>query len=360
MEEPAPAGKGKIFPCPSCGADLEFHIGQQNLRCPFCGYSQDLAPGEDESLKEQDFTATLERLVELRRAGFSEKLETEEVECEACSATVEFKGPLTSTECAYCGSPVQRENVHRSQERVPVDGVVPFQVDRGRAQGNLTRWLKSRWFAPNAFKKRGLEGKFNGVYLPFWTFDAMAFCRYRGQRGDRYRVSRGSGKNRREEMAMRWRSASGEFQVFFDDLVVAANQTLPRNYLAKLKPWPLEKARPFTEELLAGHFAQTYELALDQAFPRAEKQIENRLRMDARRRIGGDAQKIERLEKQLSAITYKHLLMPVWMMSYRYKDKTYQVLVNAASGEVFGQRPYSAVKIIFAVLALLLVVLLFS
>lgn len=359
-ESPAGTGKGKIFPCPSCGADLEFHIGQQNLRCPFCGYAEDLTPGEDERLEERDLSATLERLVELRRAGGSEKLETEEVECEACSATVEFKGPLTSTECAYCGSPVQRENVHRSQERVPVDGVVPFQVDRRRAQENLGRWLESRWFAPNAFKKRGLEGKFNGIYLPFWTFDALAFCRYRGQRGDRQIISRGSGRNRRRETKVRWQPASGQFQTFFDDLVVPANRTLPRDFLAKLQPWPLEKARPFTEELLAGHFAQTYEISLDEAFPQADQQIEARLEVEAARRIGGDLQRVQSLEKRLSAITYKHLLMPVWMMSYRYKERTFQVLVNAASGEVFGQRPYSAVKIIFAVLAAILLVLVFS
>ena len=353
-------GKGKIFPCPSCGADLEFHIGQQDLRCPFCGHAEDLTPGEDDEVGEQDFSARLERLVELRRAGKSDTLETEEVECEACSATVEFKGPLTSSECAYCGSPVQRENAHRSKERVPVDGVVPFQIERRRAQQNLSRWLKSRWFAPNAFKKRGLDGKFNGIYLPFWTFDAMAFCRYRGERGDRQVVVRGRGRNRQQRTSLRWTPASGQFQSFFDDLIVAGNRTLPRKFLARLKPWPLEKARPFTEELLAGHFAQTYEIPLDEAFPLAEQQIEQRLRGAAARRIGGDSQRIHRLEKRLSAITYKHLLMPVWMMSYRYKERSFQVLVNAASGEVFGQRPYSAVKIILTILALLAVVLMFS
>lgn len=352
-------GQGKIFPCPSCGADLEFHIGQQDLRCPFCGYAEELTPGEGEAVEEQDFRAMLERLVELRRAGRSEILETEEVDCEACGATVEFKGPLTSTECAYCGSPVQRENVHRSRERVPVDGVVPFQVDRRRAQESLNRWLKSRWFAPNAFKKRGIDGRFNGVYLPYWTFDAMTYCRYRGERGDRTMQVVGSGKNRRHRTVLRWSPAAGQFQRFFDDLIVAANRSLPAGYLAKLEPWPLDQARPFTEELLAGYLAQTYEVSLEEAFGQAERRIESSLKADAARRIGGDSQRIHHLEKRLSAITYKHLLMPLWMMSYRYREKTFQVLVNAASGEVFGQRPYSVVKIASAILASLFLSFLF-
>ncbi|MCB1035408.1 MAG: hypothetical protein KDD47_16410 [Acidobacteria bacterium] len=360
VEAEGEKARGKIFPCPSCGADLTFHIGQQNLRCPFCGYSQELAPGEGEVVAEQDLAERLRRLVELRRQGLTETLETETVECEACGAAVEFKGPLTSTECAYCGSPVQRQNVHRSQTRMPVDGVVPFQVERRQAQENLDRWLKSRWFAPNAFKKRGLEGKFNGVYLPFWTFDAMAFCRYRGERGDERIEVRGSGNDRRRHTVVDWSPASGQFQRFFDDLVVAANRSLSRAYLAKLEPWPLEMTRPFTEELLAGYLAQTYEVGLEEAFPLAEREMEAWLRSEAARRIGGDRQRIHHLEKSFSALTYKHLLMPVWLMSYRYKGRPYQVLVNAASGEVFGERPYSVVKIVLLILAVLLVGYLFS
>ena len=347
-------GKGRIFPCPSCGADLEFHIGQQSLVCPFCGHAQSLTLEEDEGVTEQDFDAMLERLVELRRQGVREQLETQEVRCDSCGATVEFTGSLTSTVCAYCGSPIQRDNVYRSEDRVPVDGVLPFQVERGQAQENLRRWLGSLWFAPNAFKKQGMEGKFSGVYLPFWTFDAMTSCRYQGERGDHYVETHGVGDNRRRVRRTRWRPASGTFQRFFDDILVAANRSLPRSVLARLEPWPLERTIPFTEEALAGYLAQAYEISLDQGFPDAKGRVDAALRQAVAHRIGGDAQRIHRFASRYWAITYKHLLLPVWLMTYRYRDKAYQVVINAASGEVFGDRPYSAAKI-----ALLAAVLLF-
>jgi len=348
-------GKGRIFPCPSCGADLEFHIGQQNLTCPYCGYGQSLTLEGDEGVTEQDFSAMLDRLVELRREGKQEHLETQEVQCDSCGATVEFTGSLTSTHCAYCGSPIQRENVHRSEDRIPVDGVLPFQVERAQAQENLRRWLGSLWFAPDAFKKQGAEGNFSGVYLPFWTFDAMTSCRYRGQRGDHYQETRGMGDNRRRIRKTRWTEASGNFQRFFDDVLVAANRSLPRSVLLRLEPWPLERTLPFTEEALAGYLAQAYEIPLDEGFPDAKGRVEAALRQDVARRIGGATQRVQRFASRFSAITYKHLLLPVWLMSYRYKGKPYQVVINAASGQVFGDRPYSPAKITFLVLLILFV-----
>ena len=90
-------GKGRIFPCEQCGADLEFHIGQQSLKCPFCGFAKQLEIAEDKAVTEQDYHAMLARLAELRAAGRSDAAETSEVRCNSCGATVLFAGTLTST-----------------------------------------------------------------------------------------------------------------------------------------------------------------------------------------------------------------------------------------------------------------------
>lgn len=351
-------GKGRIFPCPSCGADLEFHIGQQSLQCPFCGHQEELTEGAGEEVGEQDLQAMLQRMVELRRQGAAEKVETQQVQCESCSAQVEFTGSLTSTECAYCGSPIQRQNVHRAEDRVPVDGIVPFQVEHTQAHTNLKGWMGSLWFAPGAFKKQVVEGNFNGVFLPVWTFDAMTFTRYRGQRGDQFFQTVGSGKNRRQEARMRWQPAAGSFQGFFDDVIVAARRALPPKLLRTLEPWPLDSVLPFSEELLAGYQARTYELPLDEGFPEAKQRIEQALLSRARQDIGGDAQQVQQIQTRYSALTYKHLLLPLWLLTYRFKEKTYQVVINAATGEVTGERPWSAWKIV-SLIFLLLVLLLF-
>lgn len=346
-------GRGRIFPCESCGADLEFHIGQQRLRCPFCGYAKELTP-DPESVGEQRLEAMLERMVELRRLESEQLAETRVIDCKTCGAEVEFTGTLTSTRCAYCGSPVQRDEVHTSERRVPVDGVMPFAVDERRAREHMRRWMGSLWFAPNDFKKQSLRGELEGVYLPFWTYDAMTYSRYRGERGEHYYT--GSGKSRKRNT--RWHRASGEFQRFFDDVLVAAGRSLPSGWLEALEPWPLDGCQPFNEELLAGYLAQTYDVPLDEGFEEARRRIDDALRAETRQRIGGDAQRIHDLSTSYSALTYKHLLLPVWSLGYRYHGKGYQVVISGATGEVQGQRPYSPWKIAFAVLLVLFVVVL--
>lgn len=351
-------GKARIFPCDSCGADFEFHIGEQKLKCPFCGFEKDIELADDSKVVEQDFHAMLERIVEFRELDEQAKAsETErasgcsEVRCDSCSGVVVFTGTLTSTECPYCGSPIQRENVHTATKRVPVDGVLPFLIERSTVQGKLKDWVKSRWFAPGDFKKRGAQGKFNGVYLPYWTFDSLTFNSYSGERGENYTVRVGTGKNKRTETRTRWYPASGRFQRFFDDVLVVASQGFPESYIIALEPWPLTECVPFTQQYLAGYLARTYDIELDRGFEQGKKRIDNAILSDVRGRIGGDKQRVHSVKSRYDAVTYKHLLLPVYLMTYRFKNKPYGIFVNAVTGEIQGQRPYSWVKILMAILA---------
>lgn len=349
-------GKGRIFPCEGCGADLRFHIGQQHLKCPYCGYEKELQFDEQSDVEEQDFHAMIARLKTLRTETQPEDSGQNEVRCSACGATVVFVGALTSSECPYCASPIQRDDVHTAQTRVPVDGVLPFLIEHAVAKRNLTQWIKSRWFAPNEFLEKGCDGRFNGVYMPYWTFDSLTFSRYSGQRGEHYYVTVGTGKNRRRTRRTRWYPAGGQFQRFFDDVLVLASPGLPPKLVIELEPWPLGKCKPFNQEMLAGFLARTYEVELDAGFPHAKQRIDAALHGDVCRRIGGDTQRVHSIKTHYGALTYKHLLLPVWLLAYRYHGTSYQVMVNAATGEVQGERPYSWVKITLAVLTALVVV----
>jgi predicted RNA-binding Zn-ribbon protein involved in translation (DUF1610 family) len=353
-----PAGAGRLFPCEACGAELEFHIGQQSLACPFCGHRKDLTFDLEARVEEQDLRGVLERLAD-RRVADSRQGEAldGEVRCEGCGAEVVFQGTLTSTTCPWCGRPVQREAVHRASEGIPVDGVLPFRVDRRRAHDALRRWVASRWLAPGEFKRYGVQGRFEGIYLPFWTFDALTHTAYRGERGEHYWVAVGSGQRRRRVRRTRWYPASGDFQRFFDDVLVSAGSGLPERQLQSLQPWSLERVVPFNSELLAGFQARTYDVPLAEGFGEARGWMERALQLETRRRIGGDVQRIHQLATRWEALTYKHLLLPVWLMGYRYGDRVYQVLVNADSAEVSGERPWSWVKIALLVLVLAVVLL---
>ena len=340
----------RVFPCEGCGADLEFHIGVQSLKCPYCGFVKPFEIPEGEAVAEQDFGEMLERIAQRRLDAKSDEAGFSEVACISCGSKVRFVGTLTSSECAYCGVPLQLDGVHDAEHRAPVDGVLPFLLNREKARKNLGDWVRTRWFAPNEFKKRGIGGRFNGVYLPYWTFDSLTANRYTGMRGIYYYVTVGSGKSRRTVRRTRWYPASGSFQRFFDDVLIVAASGLPEKRLDALHPWPLAKCVPFSQEILAGFLARTYDVPLRDGFELAKRIITDQIEADVRQRIGGDTQRIHGIDTRYDAVTYKHLLLPVWMLAYRYGKKSFQVVVNAGTGEVQGDRPYSWMKITLAVL----------
>lgn len=353
------SGRGRIFPCERCGADLEFSIEQQTLKCPFCGAVKELAPPASE-IVEHDYEALVARLQQQEDdkslTAQAAAADVNEVRCESCGANVVFQGTLTSTICPYCASPLQRDKVHNLETRVAVDAVLPFLIPRERAAANLRAWVQSRWFAPNDFKQIGANGKFNGCYYPFYTYDSATYTHYEGQRGDHYWVTVQQGKETRQERRTRWSFARGEFARFFDDVLVVAIQDEHTPLLQELEPWPLGKCVPFTPEFLAGLFARTYDVPLDAGFRAAKGRMEAALRQEINSRIGGDEQRISQQKTAYNAVTCKHILLPVWLLAYRYHDKSFRVTVNAATGEVHGERPYSWVKITLAILAAVIVV----
>jgi uncharacterized protein (DUF983 family) len=348
---PPADARGRTFPCERCGADLVFNIGAQRLRCEHCGFEKALEFEPGREVKENDLEDALQGIARRRAEARPAPPGRQELRCEACGATVVFQGTLTSSQCAYCGEPVQREKAHAAPDRIPVDGLLTFAVPAEQARGSLRDWVKGRWFAPNAWKKAGVDGRLEGVYLPFFTFDAMTATRYRGERGDRYTVTVRVGNQTRNETRIRWSPASGAFQRFFDDVLVPAFRSLPTALLVKLEPWPLSRTVPFTEGAIAGKLAHTYDLELPQGFVAARERISAELQADVRDRIGGDTQRIHDLQTQYAGLTYKHLLLPVWLLAYRFHERSYRVAINAVTGEVHGERPWSAVKITLAAVA---------
>lgn len=344
--QPTQDSRPHTFPCEGCGAELEFHIGQQRLVCPHCGFAKELALDPERRVAEQDLEAMLQRQARTETAVLPEQ---REYTCASCAATIRFSGALTSTECSYCGAAVVDAQVHQAEERIAVDGLLPFQVEHAAAQESLRKWVRSRWFAPNEFKRRGVAGRFNGVFFPYWTFDAMTASSYEGERGRYYYVTVGSGKNKRRERRVSWSPASGQFERFFDDVLVCAASSVPPKLMRALEPWPLERVRPFDPQALAGSVAMTYDQELAAGFGAGKERIREELDAEVRRRIGGDTQRVHRIDTAYSALKYKHLLLPVWILAYRFRDKPYQIVVNACTGEVQGERPYSWVKIALAV-----------
>jgi len=336
---------GRTFPCPKCGADLTFDPRQQELACPYCGNMQPIALEDGADVVEQDLEAALRACATRRNEEQGLVAGTQEITCTSCGGTVQFVGTLTASACPYCATPMERGGVHDSPDRLRVDGVLAFQVEDAAARQNLRTWTKSRWFLPSELARDGIQAAFVGVYLPFFTFDAFTANRFSGMRGEHYYVTVGSGKSRTTVRRTRWWPVAGEFRRFFDDRIESAGSGLPEKQMDALEPWPLKGLKPYSPQFLSGFLARTYDLTLEKCFRAARGHMEAELEADVRGRIGGDEQRVLSIDTHWSALTYKHVLLPVWLATYKWKEKPFRVVVNAATGEVQGERPWSALKI---------------
>ena len=339
------------FPCAACGADLRFAPGQTHLRCDHCGHEQDIpaAPeGRALAFGEHGLHAALRDALP---PGAMEEVRT--TPCPSCGALVEFRGAEHATECPFCATPVVTTT--GTNRQIKPQAVLPFVLDERTARQAMTNWLGSLWFAPNGLVEYARKGRaLNGLYVPYWTFDAATRSSYVGERGDHYYETRTvmvDGKQQTEQVQKtRWRAARGWVSRVFDDVLVLAAQSLPRRYTDALAPWDLGALKPYREDYLSGFTAEGYTIGLEEGWARAQEQMAAIIDGDVRRDIGGDEQRVHRVDTEYSAETFKHILLPVWMAAYKYNDKSYRFVVNGQTGRVQGERPYSAWKIAFAIL----------
>lgn len=346
------------FPCTQCGAKVEFAPGTDVLECPYCGDETHI-PASTEGIEEQEYFAAA-------AADIGEGAETEEVtsvRCQSCAALVEPSPSQEAFPCPYCGSSIVA--MAKSQRLIKPKALLPFRIERPKATELFRAWIKKLWFAPDALKKLArLDGRLQGLYAPYWTYDADTASRYTGQRGDNYTVTRTrtvtrDGKSVTEtyqDTEIRWRSAIGRVSRDFDDMLVVGSESLPRDLAEELEPWDLENLVTYADEYLSGFTAERYQIDVRKGWARAQERMDTVIRKDVKRDIGGDHQRITSLDTRHSDITFKHVLLPMWICSYRYKQKIYRFLVNARTGEVQGQRPWSRIKITLTALSVAAVV----
>jgi LSD1 subclass zinc finger protein len=355
--EPAPqAGREAQLACEQCGAVLAYAPGTSQLTCAYCGHSNTIAVAGTEVVEQ-----SLDRALGEGVAAAPVE-ETQTVKCDSCAAEFSFDPARHAGSCPFCGhSIVTDTGTHR---QIKPAALLPFAITDREARQRVAEWLRGLWFAPNKLKTYARDqGRLAGVYLPYWTFDSFTRTRYRGQRGDFYMVPvqvrtivNGRPVTRTQMVQkVRWRPASGEVSRHFDDVLVLASRSLPSWITDRLEPWDLGDLKPYTPEFIAGFQAEAYQIGLEEGFAVASAKMQARIAADVRLAIGGDMQQIERMDVQHANRTFKHILLPCWLGAYLFGGKSYHLCVNARTGAVQGERPYSWVKITVAVvLALIL------
>lgn len=339
------------FPCDQCGADYRFDPERGQLVCAHCGHIDKITQAGPWAgrIRELDFETAL--------AGALDATEIEEtrvLQCPNCGAQVELDGATHATECPFCATPVVTgTGTHR---HIKPRGLLPFALDERAAHAAMTGWLGRLWFAPDGLQAYARKGRpMQGIYVPYWTFDARTESTYRGERGTVYHetrtVTRDGDRKQVRVAKVRWRPVSGRVARAFDDVLVLASHALPKRFTDALEPWDLAALEPYRPEFLAGFRAEGYTVEIEDGFKQARARMDRRIGRDVRFDIGGDRQRIHAIDTQVSDVTFKHVLLPVWLAAYKYRGETYRFVVNGRTGRVQGERPWSAWKVALAILA---------
>ena len=354
----------KEIVCKGCGSKLKYAPGTNSLKCEHCGTTNEIVVSH-EVIEELDFETYINNFNDE-----ADKHDVVTVKCDACGAQTSFESNVVSGDCPFCGSPIVLSSgtIHRS---IQPKSLLPFAIDKKRATEMYSNWLKNLWWAPNDLVKLATqEGKLVGMYIPCWTYDANTTTSYIGEQGidftetEEYEEKDDNGNTvvrTRTIVRTVWYPVSGVVNNAFDDILIIASKSLPRANTDKLEPWDLQNLVPFNPDFLSGYKTECYQTDLREGFEEARGRMEGPIEQSILADIGGNHQRIFSKQTQYDHITFKHILLPIWISSYRYQGKVYRFMVNGRNGHVQGERPYSWIKIVLAVLgaiALIVIIIL--
>jgi len=340
--------------CPQCGGVMDFDPATGSLKCPYCDYEEAIKTQRDapQKAEELDFFAAE------HTANEDWGAETKTVLCKACGAESIYDALQTSAVCPFCGSNQVMEA--NDQDTMAPGGVVPFRISDAQASTLFKKWIKRKWFCPKLARDSAKPKRFKGIYLPYWTFDSDTCSSYHGQYGIRHLIEDESGETRTET---NWYNTSGTYNEFINDELVLASRNHDMSILQKLEPFDTENNKTYKPEYIAGFVAERYSIGLKDAWSYAMASIKEKLARNIsdyiRHENSADSVRSLSVRTDYSNITYKYLLLPIWISNFKYKDKVYQFMVNGQTGKVAGRTPLSIPKIILTTLIILIALGLF-
>ena len=329
--------------------------------CPFCGSESPYVIDRDTGkVPEKDLAAALR---DLPAAEQQWQATRRSVQCQSCRAVMVYEAERVGQNCEFCGSPAL---VAYDEIKSPIrpEGVLPFRIDRNRVRDDIRRWWRSKWFAPARLARAALVETVRSLYIPYWTFDARAHCPWDAEAGYYYYVnveghdSQGRRLVRRERRT-RWEAASGVVDHTFDDEPVPGTQGLPLDLLRQVEPFPTAELVPYDTAFLSGHVVEHYQVVLSEASNQSHQQMHEALEALCARQIPGDTHRNLVIHPVFSGQTFKHILVPIWLLTYVFRSRSYQVLVNGVTGKTAGKYPLSGWKILVVIVIVLVIAMLF-
>ena len=286
---------------------------------------------------------------------------TRSVKCKSCQAISVFKPQHVAKNCDFCGSPAI---VEYDEIKAPIrpESVLPFKMSATDMRDQVRAWYQSRWLAPNRFKSRAFTDTLHGIYLPYWTFYAQVAARWTAEAGnyyyttESYRDSNGRTQTRQVRHT-RWEPASGALEHFFDDELVPASRGVPPDLLRKVEPFPTKDLVPYEPGYVSGWVVEQYQIDLVAAAAHSREAMDAKLRELCGAQVPGDTYRNLDVTADYSAQTFKHVLLPIWLLSYQYGAKTFRIVANGFTGTIAGKYPKSWIKVALLVIAILIAVM---
>jgi hypothetical protein len=332
------------FACPRCGGTRAYSVPDGGLRCDYCGCYE---PPEREIVGKgaREFEFKVETL---ERAAHGWGAERKELTCEGCGARISTPPAAMTVACPFCGSNkvIQRPG---SQEALRPRFLLPFQVTDEDCRRIVREWLGSSWMVPRNLQQLAGVAEFAPMYLPSWTFDALAQARWKAQVGhtetERY-YHDGEWKTRTRTV---WRWESGQVARRFDDVVIPGTARLSQTLLERIKTYDLRALLAYDPQYLAGSHAQAYDVLLEEAWEQARHRMREETRSACRGQASTSKIRNFSMELDFGDESWRYILLPAYVAAYAYGDASYQVMVNGQTGDVAGQRPVDWTKVGLAI-----------
>jgi len=353
MADPDGVAKARDkYHCPACGAESNWNPAKQALVCPFCGTQSPATlqtRGAETVIVEHDLAAALRNIPDEARGWQAEKTS---VRCQSCQAISVFDADKIGRRCDFCGSAALVPYSEVKDAFCP-ESLLPLLVSESQARDRIRAWYRQLWFAPNALRSRALTDTAKGVYLPYWTFDAKTHAAWTAESGQYYTTFIG----KKRVVQVRWSPASGELAHVFDDQLVPASKGVSPQWLRGVEPFPTSGLIPYDPGYLAGWTVERYQIDLVAAAAMSRRQMEEELRRLCGKQVPGDTYRNLEVRATFSDQRFKHILVPVWLLTYNFGTKSYQVVVNGVTGDIAGGRPWSWIKITILVIVVIIVLI---
>ncbi len=338
--------QSQSFQCPRCGGRMIFSTLSLQLSCEYCGFCE----GEDPAIAEAGVPGSVadraEQVLDFvtpTTSGHHWSQAQQHLSCERCGALSLLPPGQKTTQCPYCGSNQLVASPDQG-DLVEPQVIALMQIDAKQADRLARGWLGKGFFAPDSLPGAGRTLQLRPGYYSFWTFDGILEVKWTCE------VAEGSGNQKR------WAPVNGTETRFFNDVLVPGMKTISLQEAKNLQPFDLQDVVPFKPEYLAGWPTVLYDCSLTDASLKGREFIFRQLQPQITQMIevGREKRNLNLGGHSWSGMTFKHILLPLWVGAYQFQGQDYRLMINGQTGKVTGAKPRDPLK-----LAVLITILVF-